>query len=46
MKIDKEISLQQFIPLSEVEIQVLLHPAQANLDIFLCGFSLQLPSTV
>jgi hypothetical protein len=45
MKINK-ISLQQFLPLSEAEIQALLHPAEANLGYFLAGFqSLQLPST-
>jgi hypothetical protein len=41
MKINKKniyISLQQFLPLSEAEIQGLLHPAQANLEY------LQLPS--
>jgi hypothetical protein len=43
---DTKISLQQFVPLSEAEIQGLLHPAQANLE-FLAWFqSLQLPSTV
>jgi hypothetical protein len=46
MKISKEISLQQFLPLSEAEIQGLLHPAQASLGYFLAWFqSLQLPST-
>jgi hypothetical protein len=40
MKINKNISLQQVRPLSEDEIQGLLHPAQANLDIILRGFSL------
>jgi hypothetical protein len=46
MKIHKKISLQQFIPLSEAEIQGLLHPAEANLGYFLEWFqSLQLPST-
>jgi hypothetical protein len=45
---DKNIfkkSLQQFLPLSEAEIQG-LHPAQAKLGYFLAWFqSLQLPST-
>jgi hypothetical protein len=36
----KTILLQKFLPLSEVDIQGLLHPAEANLDIFLRGFSL------
>jgi hypothetical protein len=41
MKVNKKISLQQFLPLSEVEIQGLLHLAQANLRYFLArGFSL------
>jgi hypothetical protein len=31
----KEIILQQFLPISEAEIQGLLHPAQANLGYFL-----------
>jgi hypothetical protein len=31
MKINNKISLQQFLALSEAEIQGLLHPAQANL---------------
>jgi hypothetical protein len=40
MRINKKISLQQFLPLLEAEIQGLLRPAEANL-----GFqSLQLPS--
>jgi hypothetical protein len=38
----KKSTLQQFLPLSEAEIQGLLHPAQANLAWFQ---SLQLPST-
>jgi hypothetical protein len=38
LKINKKILLQQFLPLSEAEIQGLLHPAQAN--IFLHSFSL------
>jgi hypothetical protein len=38
MKIKK--SLQQFLPLSEAEIQGLLQPTQANLGYFLRGFSL------
>jgi hypothetical protein len=46
MKINKKISLQQFLPLSEAGIQGLLHPAEANLGYFLAWFqSLQLPST-
>jgi hypothetical protein len=40
MKINKKKSLQQFLPLSEAEIQGLLHPAHPVLDIFLRGFSL------
>jgi hypothetical protein len=37
---------QQFLPLSEAEIQGLLQPAEANLGYFLVWFeSLQLPST-
>jgi hypothetical protein len=40
-----KISQQQFLPLSEAEIQGLLHPAEANLGYFLARFqSLQLPS--
>jgi hypothetical protein len=47
MKINKTISLQQFIPLSEAEIQGVLQPAQATLGYFLVWFqSLQLPSTL
>jgi hypothetical protein len=39
-------SLQQFLPLSEVEIQGHLHPAQAKLGYFLAWFqSFQLSST-
>jgi hypothetical protein len=46
MEINKKISLQQFLPLSEAEIQGLLHPAEASLGYFLAWFqSLQLPST-
>jgi hypothetical protein len=46
MKINKKISVQQFLPLSEAEIHCLLHPAEANLGYFLAWFqSLQLPST-
>jgi hypothetical protein len=46
MKINKEISLQKFLPLSEVEIQALLHPSYTNLGYFLIWFQyLQLPST-
>jgi hypothetical protein len=42
----EKISLQQFVPLSETEIQDLLHPAQFNFGYFLAWFqSLQLPST-
>jgi hypothetical protein len=45
MKINKNISLQKFLPLSEAEIQGLLHPAEANLGYLLVWFqSLQLPS--
>jgi hypothetical protein len=44
MKINEKKSLQQFLPVSEAEIQGLLH--QANLGYFLAWFqSLQLPST-
>jgi hypothetical protein len=42
MKINKKISLQQFLPLSEAEIQGLLHPVQASLAWFQPP---QLPST-
>jgi hypothetical protein len=46
IKMNKKLSLQQFLPLSEVEIHGLLHPAQVNLGYFLAWFqSLQLPST-
>jgi hypothetical protein len=47
MKITKtKISLQQFVPLSEAEIQGLLHPGQAKFGYFLAWFqSLRLPST-
>jgi hypothetical protein len=46
MKINKKISLQEFLPRSEAEIQGLLHSAEANLGYFLAWFeSLQLPST-
>jgi hypothetical protein len=45
MKINRKISLQQFLPLSKAEIQGLLHPAEANLGYFLMWFqSLHLPS--
>jgi hypothetical protein len=45
MKIYTKKSVQQFLPLSEAEIQG-LHRAQANLRYFLAWFqSLQLPST-
>jgi hypothetical protein len=37
MKISKKIPLQQFLPLSEAEIQGLLHSAQVNLGYFLAG---------
>jgi hypothetical protein len=41
-----KISLQQFLPFSEAEIQGLIHPAQDNLGYFLALFqSLQLLST-
>jgi hypothetical protein len=40
------VTLQQFLPLSEGEIQSLLHPAEATLGYFLAWFqSLQPPST-
>jgi hypothetical protein len=46
IKINKNISLQKFLPLSEDRIQGPLFPAQANLGYFLAWFqSLQLPST-
>jgi hypothetical protein len=35
MKINKKISLHQFLPVSEAEIQGLLHPAEAILGYFL-----------
>jgi hypothetical protein len=35
MKINKKLFLQQFLPLSEAEIQGLLRPAQTNLGYFL-----------
>jgi hypothetical protein len=38
MKINKKISLQQFLPLSEAEVQGLLHPVQAILGYFLAWF--------
>jgi hypothetical protein len=42
----KKKSLQQFLPVSETEIQGLLHPAKVNLGYCLVRFqSLQLPST-
>jgi hypothetical protein len=46
MKINnKKISLQQFLSMSEAEIQGHLHPAEANLGYFLAWFhSVQLPS--
>jgi hypothetical protein len=40
MEMNKKISLQQFLPLTEAEIQGLLHPAEANLGYFLAGFNL------
>jgi hypothetical protein len=40
-----EQTLQQFLPMSEAEIQGLPHPAQANLGYFVWFQSLQLPST-
>jgi hypothetical protein len=47
MIIKKKVSLQQFLPLSETEIQGLLQPTQASLGYFLAWFqSLQLPSTI
>jgi hypothetical protein len=40
----KKISLPQFLPVAEAEIQGLLHPAEATLGYFLGWFqSLQLP---
>jgi hypothetical protein len=46
LEINKRISLQQFLPLSEAKIQGVLHPDQANLEYFLAWFqSLQQPST-
>jgi hypothetical protein len=46
MKINKKVSLQQSLPVSEAEMQDVLHSAQANLGYFLAWFqSLQLPST-
>jgi hypothetical protein len=46
MKINKKISLQQFLSLSKAETQGLLDLAQASLGHFLVRFqSLQLPST-
>jgi hypothetical protein len=45
MKINNKISVKQFLPLSEADIQG-LHSAEANLGYFLAWFqSLQLPST-
>jgi hypothetical protein len=45
MKINKNISLQKFLPLSEAGIQGLLHPAEASLGYFLARFqSFYLPS--
>jgi hypothetical protein len=46
MIIDRKYHCIQFLPVSEAEIQGLLHPAEANLSYFLAWFqSLQLPST-
>jgi hypothetical protein len=46
MKINKKISLQQFLPLAEAEIQGFCHSAQVSFGYFLAWFqSLQLPST-
>jgi hypothetical protein len=39
MKINKKISLQKFLPLSEAEIQGLLHRSQGNLWTFSCVVS-------
>jgi hypothetical protein len=45
IKLNKK-TLQQFIPLSEAELQGLLHPAEASLGYFVAWFQcLQLPST-
>jgi hypothetical protein len=45
-KINIKHHLQQFIPLSEADIQGLFSPAQTSLGYFLAWFqSLQLPST-
>jgi hypothetical protein len=38
IKINKKISLQQLLPLSETEIQGNLHIGQANLGYFLACF--------
>jgi hypothetical protein len=35
MKVNKKVLLQQFLPLSDAEIQSFLHPAQVNLGYFL-----------
>jgi hypothetical protein len=35
MNINKKISLQTFLPLSEAEILALIHPAEADLGYFL-----------
>jgi hypothetical protein len=46
MKVNKKILLQKFLPLSEAEIQSLLHPGQVSLGYFLAWFqSFQLHST-
>jgi hypothetical protein len=39
MEINKKISLQQFLPPSEAEVQGLLHPAEANPGYFLVSVS-------
>jgi hypothetical protein len=39
MKTKKKITLQQFLPLSEAEIQGLLHQTQANPATFSCVVS-------
>jgi hypothetical protein len=44
MKINEKTSLQQFLRLSEAEIQAILHPAQENLEYFVAWFQgVQLP---
>jgi hypothetical protein len=45
METNTNISLQQFIPLSEAEIQGFLHTTQDSLEYFFAWFqSFQLPS--